>query len=267
MPEMVRITDDNYLSFLDGPDDRPRRQKGHIRRNHATHPVGCYAAAPMLDIPVMSDDEIQKGIRRQEETQSSLEHIRMRGDHGQPIPALDQNGQGFCWAYSTTGAVQMLRARNNQPYVPLSGHMIGCLVKGYRDQGGWNGESLDFAKQNGIASQKLWKPQSMSQSNDTPEMRHDALRRRVTEFRELSHAADERKRQLATLLLQNFGVMGDFNWWSHSVCILRLLAWNPFKILILNSWSNSWSRLGMGEIEGSKALPDDCACPLVSVGD
>jgi hypothetical protein len=213
-------------------------------------------------LKLIPESEWDARFEEQEALQSSLEHVRMRGDHGKMIDALDQNGQGFCWAYSTTGAVMMLRAVANLPCVRLSGHAIGCQIKNFQDEGGWNGLSAEWVVKNGVPSVQYWKEKSMSRSNLTHDMTANALEHRVTEdWSDQSVAVYDRnltREQLATLLFNNIPVMGDFNFWSHSVLLLRWYRigrgnWGP---KLLNSWTNGWEDNGMSTLEGRKALPD-----------
>lgn len=172
---------------------------------------------------------------------------------------------GNCWAYSTTAATMLIRIVQGLEHEPLSGHMIGCIIKGYRDEGGWNAQSLEFARTTGIASQKLWPQGSMSRSNDTPAMRADAAKRKVTEWWDLPEDRTAAKQYLASLLLRNIPVMIDLNWWGHSVCAVRLMKRDPFTVRIRNSWANSWGDRGYGDLVGSKAVPDGAAAPRVTV--
>jgi hypothetical protein len=80
---------------------------------------------------------------------------------------------------------------------------------------------------------------------------------------DLSEDANIVKHQLATCLLLNIPVVTDFNWWGHSVCAVRLVKRNPFTIRIWNSWGDSWSDSGMGDLTGSKAIPDGAVAPRV----
>lgn len=214
-------------------------------------------------IKLIPESEWDARFEEQEREQSSLEHLRMRSNgSGGMIPSLDQNGQGYCWAYSSTAAVMMLRALMNLPYVRLSAHAVGCLVKNYRDEGGWCGLSAKHIAANGVPSVEFWKEKSMSRSNDTPECRANALGHAITEdWMDPNVAVYDHEltvQQYATLLFLNVPVPSDFNWWGHSVLALRWYriekgSWGP---KILNSWTDGWEDNGMSVLRGSKGRPD-----------
>lgn len=198
----------------------------------------------------------------QEELGSSLEHIRMRGNFGGMIPSLDQNGQGFCWNYSVTMAIMLLRAANNQPHVRLSGHANACLIKNYRDEGGWGALAADYAMKYGAPSVEYWKEKSMSRSNDTPEMRANAMLHRVTEdWSDQTKSPYDRnltEEQAATLLFNNIPYIHDSNDWGHSIPILRWVRVERglFAPKCINSWTDGWGELGMAVLTGRRRLPD-----------
>lgn len=229
---------------------RPRRSLQHL-----------FGDAPG-QLKIIPKSEWDARFDEQEALQSSLEHIRMRGNGGKMIPSLDQNGQGFCWAYSTTMAVMMLRALENLPYVRLSGHAIGCQIKNYRDEGGWGALSADWVQKNGVPSVEFWKEKSMSRSNDTPEMRANSLQHLVTEdWSDQTVSPYDRnmtEEQVATLLFNNIPYIHDSNDWSHSILALRWYriergAWGP---KIINSWTDDWEENGMSVLQGRRRLPD-----------
>ena len=253
---MIEINDENYLDHVDHVgDDGQQRVRGLIPRNYKTHPVGCYASIPpMTGLKLMTDSEIEAAIRRKNIDASWLSDHRDRGMFGSRIPSRDQNGKGYCWFHSGVSANLLVRARDNQPYADLSAFSGACIIKGYRDEGGWGAEGVEWQQENGCATSKTWPQQSMARSNDTPAMRAEAALYKPTGVWADMQPRDNRA--LATCLCNNDPVVVDYNWWGHSVCACKLISWNPFKILIWNSWSDSWSEFGMGELAGGKATPD-----------
>ncbi|MBC7771066.1 MAG: hypothetical protein H7210_01095 [Pyrinomonadaceae bacterium] len=209
--------------------------------------------AKPFDLPLIDPSEYDDRINEQEKNQSSLQHLR-DSVYGQRIPSLDQNGQGYCWAYSSTSAMMLARAFAGLPYVRLSAHKVACLEKNYRDEGGWNAVSIEHIAEKGVPSVQFWPEKSMSRANDTPEMRANSLLHMNVEWMDLAEGGEELKKQMATCLLSNIPYASDHNWWSHSICACRLIKWNPLTVRIWNSWGE-WSDNGMGDLVGSKAIP------------
>src|SRR5690606_14564247 len=94
--------------------------KGHglIPRDLSTHPPQMFD--PPHDLKLIPRSEWSDRIKKKTQEKSWLTDLRN-------FPALDQNGQGFCWAYSTTSCVMLLRRVMGQPDVRLSAHAIGCM--------------------------------------------------------------------------------------------------------------------------------------------
>lgn len=257
MADIITIDDATDL-----PEPPPGGNKGLIPRDFAAYPQGYMCAAAgdrVFDLPLMTDDEIEATIKRQAEEQSSPKDVFFRLG----MEALDQNGQGYCWGYSTTSGIMLGTGMSLGVYERLSGHMIGCLVKNYRDQGGWNAQSIQFAQENGVAPTSgpgAWPEKSMSRSNDTPEMRAAAKKRIILEAMDLDDGGERLKRQCATCLCNNIVYPSDHNWWGHSVLAGKIRKWGPngrdFEIEILNSWTKTWSDRGWGVLAGPKAIPN-----------
>ena len=234
--------------------------RGYVPRDYSVHPAEMFD--PPSGMPLIPRSEWSARIKELEETQSRLSDLRLRGNNGQSIPSLDQNGQGFCWAYSTTSCVLATRLVMNQPYVRLSAHAVACMIKGFRDEGGWCGLSAKWHREKGCPSVEFWPEQSMSRANDRPATWENAALHRVTEeWVDLTRDVYDQGLtfdQVMTCLLCRIPVAVDFNWWSHSVCALDPVEVEPgsFGIRIWNSWSDTWSDRGMGVLRGQKAIPD-----------
>lgn len=229
---------------------------GLIDRDFALYPVGYLVCARAFDLPLMTDDEIEAAIRREQADGCLLEKLA----HDMPI--LDQGNWGYCWSHSSVMAVQLIRALDNQPYEPLSAFAVASIINNYRNEGGWCTLSLEWIAKHGVPSQKLWPQGEVRRALDTREMREDAATRKVTEWMDLDPTA--MKRQVATCLLSGIPVATDFNWWGHSVCSVRCLSWNPFSVSVKNSWSN-WGDNGIGKLEGRRAIPDGAIAPRATM--
>ena len=236
------------------------------------------SSAQAVDIPAIVMDEWPERIKDNEANKARISDIRNAGNNGQPIPSLDQDGQGYCWIYSGTACLQLLRALANAPYVPLSAHSTGCVIKDFRDEGGWGALGLDFLMSRGVVPQSLWPAKSMSRTYNTAANWKEAMKYRVTEgWIDLAAAVYDRdlsNLQVGTLLVSGIPVICDYNWWGHSVCGMDLVDVYPtrsardfsrYGIRILNSWTDGWGDNGTGVLKDSQAWPDGSVAPRATV--
>lgn len=256
----VRASMDQYL--LTQADLQPANYgRGLVPRDYTQCPVGYLYCAKPFDLPLMTDDEIEACIRRKDADNSWLDNIRDRGAFGSRIPSRNQGSRGYCWKHSGTSAALLVRARDNQPYVDLSAYAGACIIKNYRDEGGWGSEGIEFQASRGDPSSDFWPQQSTDRACDNPATWENAKLHRVAEWMDLE---PRNARQWATCLCNNIPVVADRNWWSHSTCDCRLIAWNGGRnprVRTWNSWGDSWKQAGMGDLEGSQAIPDGMIAP------
>lgn len=251
------IHDGNFRDYLSPIEPNEQGHHGLRPRSFDVHPVGCYSFARPFDLPLIPEGEWQARLDAQIAAKAQLSDVRNRsGPNGGPIPSRDQNGKGYCWAHSSTSAALIVNAIAGNPFADFSAYAVACIIKGYRDQGGWGAESLEWIAANGLPTSKTWPQQSMARSNDNQAMRAEAAKHKFTEWMDLADGGSLLKQQLITCLLLGIPVVSDFNWWSHSVLTIDLVSINPFKTRIWNSWGDSWSSNGTGILEGSKALPN-----------
>ena len=268
---MFIIGDHNYMDFI-GKDtivDGERKGKGLIPRDYQENPVGSYKATKPFDpseIALIPREQWSERIADMVAKKSRTNDIREAAN----IEVLDQNGQGYCWAYSTTMAVMMARMLANQPYVRLSAHSVAWTIKNGRDQGGWGCESADFIQERGIMPVSIWPEKSMNgRTYNTPENWKAAEPFKIAEaWMDLTPRQYDRNLtfdEFMTLLLSNIPCVGDYNWWGHSVCVLdpheidkskSLSDPNRWGVGLPNSWGTGWATNGYGIIKGNKAIPD-----------
>ena len=265
------ITDDNYRDQLQMLVGGHLVRRGLARRDYGRYPAGYYSTSDAWEpdsMPLIPRDQWPDLIADMERTKSRLSDIR--DDYG--IKSLDQNGQGFCWAYSSTMCVMLLRAAAGMPYVRLSPHAVACKIYNHRDRGAWGALSMDFIAKNGVPSDEFWPQASMSRSHDTTETWENAAQHRVTEgwldMDVEAYDAFLNFDQTMTCLLSRIPVVLDYNWWGHSVCGMDPVYQDgQFGIRIINSWSDNWGERGAGVLLGSRAIPNGGCCARVPIAN
>jgi len=256
----IIINDQNYREHLRPVINGQKVRGGHLERDWSAHPYGSYYFAKPFDIPLIPEVEWAERLEERKRKKKQLVEVRNRGMFGKQMPSRDQNGRGYCWAHSSVSAMLLCRAMDNLPYVDLSAYAVACIIKNYRDQGGWCMQSLEWMVENGCPDSKFWPQQAVDRKLDTPEMRANAKLHRFTKWVELEPGNVE---QMVTLLLMGIPVVTDFNWWSHSVCTMQLESVKPLRTRIWNSWGDKWSEDGTGELEERKATPDGAVAPWI----
>lgn len=237
---------------------------GYVPRDYNVDPL------EMFDDPtglvLIPESEYDARFDEQEALGSSMEHIYLSGPGGTPaFVNLDQDGDGYCWSYSTGTQLMLTRLAQNQPPIRLNPHSTAAIIKNGRDEGGWCGLSAKFVRDHGMAPEGTgpgeWPLHSRSLRNDTPEMRASMARFKSTEeWVDLAKSLYDQNltmRQLQSVLFANQTSSVDFNWWSHSVCAVRWvrIERGSWGLLILNSW-RGWGRHGLGVLRGNQARCD-----------
>lgn len=251
------IDADGPATDLSHPSDQ---SFGLVPRDYSVDPEPMFA--PPSEMQLIPESEWDARFDEQEATESSLEHLYLRG--GKPaFVNLDQNGQGYCWAYSTGHSIMLDRLKQNLPLHRLNPHATAAIIKGGRDEGGWCGLSAKFARENGYAIEGNgpgeWPLHSRNLKFDTPELRAAMAKHKLTEeWTDLTRQVYDQnltQAQCATCGFNNIPGPRDYNWWSHSVCGVRWVriekgSWGQ---LILNSWLN-WGRFGLAVLRGKQAI-------------
>lgn len=266
---MIRIDDDNWFEFLPG---HTHHSGGLEARDYQSCPVGYLAYAKPFDLPLIPREEWRERLADLKGRKARLSDIRNRGMYGSQIPSRDQDGYGYCWAHSSVSCCLIVRAINNQPYADLSAFSVAAPIKNFRNQGGWGSQSLEWIAEKGVATSRTWPQQSMNRGNVNAEMWADAAQHRITEWMDLDPDSGQYIDQFVTCLLSGIPVVTDLNWWSHSVATLDLEEIDPadparsIVTNIWNSWGDSWSERGIGQLKGRRAIPDGALAPRVMTG-
>lgn len=235
---------------------------GLVPRDYSQDPESMFS--PPSEMQLIPESEWDARYDEQERLKSSLEHIYLSGPNGGPaFTCLDQNGHGYCWAYSTGHAIMLDRLRRNLPMVRLNPHATAAIIKRGRDEGGWCGLSAKWGREHGFAVQGTgpgqWPLHSRDLRYDTPQLRAEMAKYKIDEdWVDLTRQVYDQnltRAQIATCGFLNIPGPRDYRWWGHSVCAVRWVriergSWGQ---LILNSWRN-WGRFGLGVLRGEKTL-------------
>ncbi len=261
-PGEVVIHDGNWMDFVNPVINGETKWCATHPRDWSVYPHGSLKHAKPFDLPLIPESEWESRLAARIAARAQFSDVRNTGMFGQPIPSLDQNGVGYCWCHSGVSAHLIRRAFMGEPFVDLSPFAIGCMIKGFRDEGGFGGEGVEFQGDRGCPTSEFWPQRSMSRSNDNPKTWENAKLHRYLGWRDLD--PNNMKAQFISCLLLYGPCISDYDFWSHSVCAVDLVSASPLRVRIWNSWGDSWSDKGMGILEESKAIPNSAWVCLVT---
>lgn len=262
LDERVNVND----LFHDGPVTPVRT--GHDPSQY----VPDMMAAPS-GMKTYSQAEMEAVFDEQERAESSLEHLYLREWRGE---CLDQNGHGYCWAYSTGSANMMRRLALHMPFVRLNPHSTASIIKNGADQGGWCGLSLGFVRDNGMAEEGTGAGQWPVHSRQNARFNDEAVKASMLKYKvtddwydlgKPAYAQELKDAQRWTCMANNCPCPTDRNVWSHSTCDIRYvrIEAGSWGWLTLNSWKG-WGRRGLAVMRGSYLRADGAVSIVNSMG-
>lgn len=231
---------------------------GYIERDYSAIPEGSIEFATRMPIKPIPRSQWGAIIERNEKLGANISSIRRLHQ----LKSSNQGSLGYCWIHGCCNGMRLLRAQNQQTYADLEPTSAGAIIKNYRNQGGNTPEAIRHLATVGVATSEFWTPNKLNRAFDTPKMRENAARHRLTEWWELkSNSFDE----LATCLLLGYPVTLGLSWWSHMIVAMDLvkLGADEFGVRIWNSWGDGWGDNGEKILVQQKAIAFDQMCPRV----
>lgn len=171
------------------------------------------------------------------------------------LKVKDQDGTNYCWINAPVHCIEICRVMQNQPMISLSPASCGAPIKGFRNNGGWGKEGLQYIANYGVVPSANWPDNAINRQYYTEENKALALSYRALEWWVLRPRNLEEQ---VSVILQGFAVAVGLNYWSHEVTDVRV-AWVDGEPAIIfdNSWGMDYGANGRGMRQGSKRLADD----------
>jgi hypothetical protein len=245
--------------MADYPDAPAGYGKGYVKRDYNAHPLCSIAGTVALDLPLIPREEWPDRIADMERTKSRLSDLVLQAG----IKSKDQRSTNYCWINGVVTAIETIRCVMGQPYVPLSSASAGCIIKNFRNVGGWGQEGLEHVVKLGVCSEELWPNAAIDRKYYTEEAKAEALLNRCTEWYDLPPGTLD---ATMTCLFHRIPVAVGYNHWGHEVCAMDpVMQGGEFGVRHRTSWSDSWGENGFGILMGRKAIPDDACAPRVMI--
>jgi hypothetical protein len=254
-PKETFIDDHNYLQHV---NETVNLSKGREARSYSANPFGSLRAAkPLPESLRIPKSKWLDLVKYKEATQTRLSDFIRFEIQNSRLRSKNQQNTNYCWCNAVVGAMEVSRAVSGFPYLDLSPASVAAQIKGYRNQGGWGGEALDFIVDHGIAKSSEW-PANYWQNSKylTQDLKQKMLTRRIFGFYDIQNRDFE---GAASLVLQNIPVPIGLNWWGHEVYAVDLVAIDnvTFGFRFRNSWGDDYGDQGFNVLSYAHSIPDD----------
>jgi len=242
-----RIIDDSTDSIAAIPPGMSTGYRGMFRSAAIADGFSALPSTLMID-----RSEWQARIQEMEERKSRVSDLIIQAR----LPPKDQANTNYCWIFAPTHGIEVARVIQGQRPVSLSPASAGAQIKGFRNEGGWGDEGLQWIAEHGLVPSEDWPDTAIDQQYATQQNKATALEYRATEWDRLQPRSVE---QLVSALLNRKPVAIGLNWWAHEVLAVDAM-WLDGDIAIRcrNSWGDRPDYPnGFFVLRGRKMIPDD----------
>lgn len=198
----------------------------------------CQAYSEAL-LPLIKESDYDAAIDEQIARQALV------SDHVD-FPAFDQDGLPTCWAICTAQCYSIYRRCLGLPHRQMSGCSLAVPISGGHS-GGYEGDSLEKAVKDGIASVDTWPENNTSRNLDSDAaVVADRMLHRVTIWMDM-----QSRQQWASALLRTKPGVFAYNRMSHcmTMCDWVRIEAGHYGYRVRNSWRDDWgakNRHGVG---------------------
>lgn len=224
--------------------------RGYIPRDYDKVPVG--AVASPFPYPTLSREVIIDMIKEREHRGQMITEIA----DNRGVVRLNQQQTNYCWFNAVVSAIHNQRAASGMDFVPLSPASGAAPIRGFRNEGGFGGEALQWLRTNGCNTQQEWPANAIDSRYYTQKNKDLAKRNMILEAYELD---PHDILQLFTALVMGFSCPVALMWWGHEVCTVdpKVVGRNTLAAETDNSWGASYGTNGRLVLEESKLSAAD----------
>jgi len=109
------------------------------------HAYGGLADPFPAELEISESDAIAMVQERKERKNTNRDRAEQCG-----VKQKNQQQTNFCWINGPTHCVEIVKAFQTGFYEELSAASVGCKIKGFRNQGGWGKEGLQYIVEHGV---------------------------------------------------------------------------------------------------------------------
>jgi len=156
---------------------------------------------------------------------------------------FSQNGLPTCWAICTAQCFSIKRRCMGLPHRKMSGCSLAVPISGGHS-GGWEGDSLAYAVEHGVASTDVWPENNTTRSlNSDPAVIADRELHKVLMWLEMNTA-----QEWATACLRMLPGVFAYNWMSHcmTMCDFVRIEAGRYGFRVRNTWFPWGSKNDLG---------------------
>jgi len=191
---------------------------------------------------------------------------------------LKQYNTNYCWCYAVVHAIMIIMGLSGRKIQRLSPYSMACIIKNFRNNGGWGTQALERAISHGCATEDTWPMEKPGMSDAEC---HRANMNAINNGRQyVAAAAEEAEKVKVTdwydlrprnmieklsMIARRIPVPSGYNWMGHEMCSIEGIVYANGDIGCgdMDNYG-SGGNYNYRALSGSRGSPDDACAPVVT---
>lgn len=263
LPNTPVITDDNWKEYARPVDETGTSSTGYMHKPEDFE-AACASAFPSellipeSDWPAMYEEMVAK--------KRLLSYIAADAVRTRRARWLNQHPTNYCWCYAVVHAMMVLKLWQNDPWQQLVPESVACLVKNFRNIGGWGSQALDYIVEHGVANEDHWpRPSAMDAIKNgrayVESSRANAATNKVTAWWRITNFQEK-----MSCLLRMIPVPSGYLRIGHEMCSI-----DPYRdksgrwgCVDLDSYASKSGMFNTSLLIGQQMIGEDMVAPAVT---